>query len=220
MKTTETHIAHPEQQGSTEERHADQPTPSEATGAGQSTLEAAIAALEPDEKRHYDHMLAGFRAKAWCCTWLYRREMLERMLRLIEDGQSAPKQWNEHAMAEAFLHPVATLSKPSEKAAELAIRTVLNDLQEVCGAIDALKAMEDDVRAVVQRLDLKDRTVVGVLVKLAGMEGLSCGIDFGNDLLYGLEDDDAIKAGCFEFADDPDIRIVAKAYQLACRIPE
>jgi len=62
---------------------------------------------------------------------------------------------------------------------------------------------------------------IGVLVGLAGLEGLSCGLDFGHKLLYNeLADDDTVKAGFLELADDPDIAVMAKAYRMAGDIPD
>jgi len=184
-------------------------------------LEAAVAALEPPEKEHYDVMLAGFRKATRVRSWPYHRKMIEEMLAAIGKGQDAGSQWTEHHTRANFLHPVASLSQPSEKAAELALRTVMGDVLEVCDRIDALKKMEPDVRAVVNGLGVKARTVIGVLVELAGLEGLSCGLDFGHTLLYSdLADDDTIKAGFLELADDPDIATVAKAYRMAGEVPD
>jgi len=129
--------------------------------------------------------------------------------------------WHEHKKMEETLHPIACRIV-APRIAVAALRIVAGETRKILDMAGELNRMEPEIRAALDRLlGFKGKAVVGILEELASLEGLSLGVDFGNTLLYEeLSNSDTTKSACREFAGDPDMQVLAKAYALAGQIRE
>jgi hypothetical protein len=151
--------------------------------------------------------------------------MLEALA--VDDGKDPTRVrdlehlWHHHARMAEALYPIARrVIRPKIVAA--ALRIVAAEPRKILNMATELNRMEPEIRAALDRLlGFKGKAVVGIVEKLASLEGLSLGVDFGNKFLYeDLADADAIESACREFAGDADLQTLGKAYALARQIRE
>lgn len=93
---------------------------------------------------------------------------------------------------------------------------LLARVEQVTDKADELLAMEDKVRAIYDRLDVRTKALFAVLNELARVDGMSVGVDYGNEIMYeSLSDTSFVEAALAEHPDDADLAVLAEAYELA-----
>ena len=96
------------------------------------------------------------------------------------------------------------------------LETALRETEQVTDTADRLNGLFPGVNRVVAGLDLKTRSIVGMLQEIAWVEGESVGVSFGNDIMCTvMHDYETIDQGLTDLSDDPDIIAIGEAYRLA-----
>jgi len=95
-------------------------------------------------------------------------------------------------------------------------------LMEQKESAEKLIDMKAKMRAVLKNLPLETRLILGMLDDMRILNGASIFGDFGSDFLCDDElcDPDAIAEGIKELEDDPNIRVLGRAWRLACQFAE
>jgi hypothetical protein len=190
------------------------------TGPQQSPV-VSLDDLTEEERRQYDSFVKGMRGgqTMYVTTWRYKA--FTELLGKLEGNDDLGGEWNYHKAMEETLHCLAVVSQPSPKAIKFALQTLIAETRETLDPADELRALEPEVRAVFAHLSAKTKAIIGILKALASLEGLSIDLDFGNKILYEeLADHDLITKALAGLAEDPDMQVLGKAYDLANRIEE
>ncbi len=86
-------------------------------------------------------------------------------------------------------------------------------------AVDALNAMEPEIRALVAGLDVRTRAIVGMLARLFTIESDVGGCEWTAALYNELmADEAAIEQACRELPDDPVVQLLCRAHGLVRRL--
>lgn len=181
------------------------------------TPEAGIIA---SEREQYETLVLGFRETLrGSPSTIWRHEKLSNLLQRIEGGENHECLWHEAYRIEKILHPIATM-KVSAKIVMLALQATIADTRRTLDPAEELKAMEADIRATVSRMEPKARAMMGLLERLCCLQGTGIGIDFGREIVDELDSPLVVDKALRESGDDPDVKIMRKAYDLACQIDE
>jgi hypothetical protein len=93
------------------------------------------------------------------------------------------------------------------------IESIMSEIDSHAAVVDELKAMENQIRDIFSSLSPKTRCIMGIIIELESMHGYAVGIDYGNDLLFGTEDEE-IETMLDNMKSDKDISFMTKAYRL------
>jgi len=178
-----------------------------------------LEGLDEQEQEHYDAFVEGFRGLRYQTN--RRCEALNGLLdKLLAQGDLGG-EWSHHKNMEQALYPLAMVKNPSPRTVELALRTVIAEVRTVLDPAAELADMEAEIRAMVKNLDPKTKAVVGILEELNMLDQYSLdGLEFVQEPQNELADADAINAALAEITDDPDVQVLRKVHELACRIEE
>ena len=98
----------------------------------------------------------------------------------------------------------------------LILEAAIEQVHRVSDKASRLRNLKDRVYEIYDRLDVKSKAAITALQELAGLEGCSVGVDFGYELLYVTgRDKVCIEQARAELPDDPDIAVLAEAYELS-----
>lgn len=96
------------------------------------------------------------------------------------------------------------------------LSAMLADVSKTTDRADRLIAMEPKVRAIVERLDVKTKALISVLIELSAVESQSIGVDYGSDILWNtLRDIKHGEAAIKEHPEDVDLACLSEVYELA-----
>lgn len=99
------------------------------------------------------------------------------------------------------------------------LATALAETQKTMDGIEALNAMEPEVRAAWDSLDDRTKAIVGMVTRLGTVEGYISACAWTNDFWNDtMEDDEAIERGCRVLADDPAGKVFCQAHELVRRL--
>lgn len=194
------------------------------TQAEQQQLERTDAVqvddLDDREREHYEFFVKGFREGLGRFSAVYRQEVVTEFLELVRAGKAIEDLWTEHHTLAQVLYPATKVSKPSAKAACLALERMFAEIRDILDLADQLNAMEPEIRAVIGRLSPETKAIIGILGRLRWLDSLSIDIEFGVTISDELEDQDSIKLAFDESPDDPDVQTMRKAHDLICRVED
>ena len=98
----------------------------------------------------------------------------------------------------------------------LILEAAVEQVNEVSDKASRLRNLKDRVYEIYDRLDVKAKAAITALLELAAAEGCSVGVDYGHELLYVTgRDKVCIEQARAELPDDPDIAVLAEAYELS-----
>jgi len=176
--------------------------------------------LDDREREHYEFFVKGFREGLGRFSAVYRQEVVTEFLELVRAGKAIEDLWTEHHTLAQVLYPAAKVSKPSAKAACLALERMFAEIRDILDPADQLNAMEPEIRAVIGRLSPETKAIIRILGRLRWLDSLSIDIEFGVTISDELEDQDSIKLAFDESPDDPDVQTMRKAHDLICRVED
>ncbi|MCL5282612.1 MAG: hypothetical protein M1376_22220 [Planctomycetes bacterium] len=177
-----------------------------------------VAELSAAERQDYETLVTGFREAQRGQNAIWRQEKMSDLLAKMKAGADHEVLWHNAFLLERLLHPTARM-KTSAKVLVAALETAIAEVRETLDPADELKKMEGDIRLAILHLGPKAKTIMGVLEEISGLDGLNIGIEFGQQILReDIEDYERIDQSCKELADDPDIKIMARAHELAVKI--
>ncbi len=197
--------------------------PGEGQAEQDAVVEEAIPeGLDEEEQGQYATFVKGFREAVQIFSATGREEILTEILKATESDPKLSRLWWHTSGMSRALEPIGHMSDQcrSPRAIEAALRSLLAEVRKVLNPADEFASMEAEIRGAVKNLPPKIKAVVGILVELASLESLSIeGTEFPNKILYAdLTDDDAIREAIAETGDDPDMKVLSKAYDLAEQI--
>ena len=96
------------------------------------------------------------------------------------------------------------------------LSAALDEVQPSIDAADKLAGMEGKVRAIYDRLPVRTKALIAILQRIQAVEGMSVGVDYGNDILFNvLCDEKFVEEALKENPEDEDLACLNEAYGLA-----
>jgi hypothetical protein len=147
-----------------------------------------------------------------------RQETLDQLTDAVDQGKDPELIWRTYKTLFEGLEPIAHTVDASPRALRRAIETVTLENRCTLDPVDEINAIEEEFRAAVDQLPPIARAAIGIIERVACLEGLSVGVDFGDDILNALRDEETIRAALVDSGNSETAATLARVHELAAAI--
>jgi len=129
------------------------------------------------------------------------------------EAQATEQQLHERDVLKNVRQEVSAYNKRFQ---HKILSAALDEVQPSIDAADKLAGMEGKVRAIYDRLPVRTKALITILQRIQAVEGMSVGVDYGNDILFNVIcDEKFVEETLKENPEDEDLACLNEAYGLA-----